>query len=250
MSNPTTNTEVDSQQEDQEVGLNDGELEGDTKEANATSYGAEQLEVTEAERLDILKAQADELNIAYSNNIGFDTLSARIRAELQKHVIEDAKAALEARQAQREEIERAAQERATNGLAKPLNIEERAMKQRNALIQDATKLVRCRISNHHPNKKALKGEVFTVVNDLIGTIRKYVPYEVEDDLGWHIPYCIYLQLKDRKFQQIKVEKDPNTRRDTQRMTLVKEFTIDVLPQLTQEEINELKAIQLKLGNTD
>lgn len=104
--------------------------------------------------------------------------------------------------------------------------------------KDATKLIRVRIKNLNPYTQDLRGEIFTVANEVIGKVSKYVPY---DDAGeaYHIPNCIYKMLLNKKFLQVKPVVDPITKVRTIQQSWVPSFSIEVLPQLTVDELKEL-----------
>lgn len=104
--------------------------------------------------------------------------------------------------------------------------------------KEATKLVRVRIKNLNPYTQDLHGEIFTVANEVIGKVSKYVPY---DDAGeaYHIPNCIYKMLLNKKFLQVKTFTDPVTKKRTVQQSWVPSFSIEVLPQLTVDELKEL-----------
>lgn len=104
--------------------------------------------------------------------------------------------------------------------------------------KDATKLIRVRIKNLNPYTQDLHGEIFTVANEVIGKVSKYVPY---DDAGeaYHIPNCIYKMLLNKKFLQVKTFIDPATKKRTVQQSWVPSFSIEVLPQLTVDELKEL-----------
>lgn len=114
---------------------------------------------------------------------------------------------------------------------------------RDQLVAEQMALVRCRITNLDPKKADLPGEIFTVANEFIGTVKKYVPYgEVTDD-GYHLPLCIYNQLIERTFVSIKTVKNKNGRGATTVTQDAREFSIDVLPQLTPDELARLANAQ-------
>ena len=108
----------------------------------------------------------------------------------------------------------------------------------NRVKKEATKLIRVRIKNLNPYKQDLHGEIFTVANEVIGKVSKYVPYDDAGD-SYHIPNCIYKMLLSKKYLQVKTITDPvtKTRRVTQ--SWVPEFSIEILPQLTTEQLEEL-----------
>lgn len=134
--------------------------------------------------------------------------------------------------------------------ARKLSKHEREMQIRANLKRDKMALVRCRITNLNPSKKDLPGEIFTVANKYLGTVRKYVPYGEVTDNGYHIPVCIYEQLEDRRFQNIRTVKDRRTGVNRVETNWAKEFAIEVLPQLTQEELDRLANAQAAAGSID
>lgn len=108
----------------------------------------------------------------------------------------------------------------------------------------AMRLVRIRVANLNTAKKNLDGEYVFVANEYIGTVGKYVPFGEKTENGWHVPYCIYEHLRDREFLHIWKVKDKSTGRDVTKTRWAKEFAIDVLPPLTEEEIKQIAAAQL------
>jgi hypothetical protein len=121
---------------------------------------------------------------------------------------------------------------------------------RHQLIRESMALVRVRITNLNPSKKDLPGEIFTVANRYIGTVRKYVPYGEVTDNGYHLPKCIYDQLVDRRFQNIRTVKDKRTGTPRVESSWAKEFAIEVLPQLTEQELKDLALAQAAAGSID
>ena len=100
----------------------------------------------------------------------------------------------------------------------------------------ASELVRIRVTCMNPAKKEWEGEIFTVGNSTVGTFKKYVPFNADE--GWHVPRIIYEQLKERECQVFVTKRDErgNTTRTGK---LIKEFAIEVLPNLTEEELKDL-----------
>ena len=114
---------------------------------------------------------------------------------------------------------------------------------REEIVAREMALVRCRITNMDPKKANLPGEIFTVANEYLGTVKKFVPYgEVTED-GYHLPRCLYNNLVDRTFVLIKSVKNKNGRGTTQTTTDAREFAIDVLPPLTANELARLATAQ-------
>ena len=180
-----------------------------------TADGDEE-EMDAASELAQLKLQAQRMGIPFSPNIGLDTLRERIRSALTAP---------------------------TEAPVKESKVVLTATQIRQQHLAEATKLVRVRITCHNPVKKEWRGEIFTFSNSIVGSIKKFVPYNTEgDEVGYHVPHCIYQLMKEKKYQSFVTKKLANG--DTVRAPkLAQEFTLEVLPQLTQEELNKLAADQ-------
>lgn len=167
------------------------------------------------EELQLLKEMADRMGIKYSGNIGVDTLRAKVNERLEA------------------------------GAIKTQNLTDMA-KLREKIRKEELKLIRIKLVCLNPMKKAWRGEIFTVANSFLGTVKKFVPYDARFYVnGYHVPYCIYKMLKRKKFLDIKtIERNGKITVTTQH---VPEFGIEVLPQLTKEELQELARAQ-QAGN--
>ncbi len=97
-------------------------------------------------------------------------------------------------------------------------------------------LVRIRLTCMNPSKREWDGEIITVGNTLVGTVRKYIPFNAPD--GWHVPKIMYQALVDRQCQVFSSIRDSKGNNVT-KGKLIKEFAIEVLPQLTKDELDEL-----------
>jgi hypothetical protein len=102
--------------------------------------------------------------------------------------------------------------------------------------KEASRLIRIRISCMNPAKREWDGEIISVGNSVVGTFKKYIPFSADE--GWHVPKIIYDALVDRQCQIFTAGKDSrgNTIRQSK---LIKEFSIEVLPPLTADELQEL-----------
>lgn len=164
----------------------------------------------------LLVARAKTLGISHSPNIGVDKLRERIDEHLQ-----------------------ASATAPTNGAL----VGNSRMERR----REATRLIRVRITNLDPNKKNLPGEIFTVANDEIGTVKKYIPYEGKfSENGYHVPYVIVKALKAKKFQVIRTTKD-HLGREVTTSEWAREFAIEELPPLTEKQLKELADSQRNSG---
>jgi hypothetical protein len=122
---------------------------------------------------------------------------------------------------------------------------------RQQLFNDNMKLIRVRIQNLDPKKKDLSGEIISVSNKVLGTVKRFVPYgESMDDNGWHIPYVIYKELSSRKFLQITTSKDRQTKQVKVVKRWAKEFAFEVLPPLSEKELKALAAAQAAAGSIE
>lgn len=168
--------------------------------------------------MESLKARADLLGISYHPSIGLDKLRDKVNAALVP-TEED----------------------------KPVVVDESESAVRRRQQQEALELVRIRVSCMNPNKKEWEGEIFSVGNNLVGTQRKYVPFNIDE--GWHVPRIIYNMIADRQcqvFVSVKDERGNTVRKGK----LIKEFAVEVLPQLTTEELTELARRQAMAKSID
>lgn len=187
--------------------------------------------------LDMLKARATMMGVEFSNNIGIDTLRARVNAAM-----EGSEAPKEVSKAKDD----APEVNALTGEAADID-PDAGLTTRQILQRDQMKLVRVRITNLDPKKKDLQGEVITVANEFLGTVRKFVPFGEVTDEGYHIPYCIYNMLSERVFLHIRTFKDKRTGQIQIEQKEVREFALEVLPPLTPKELAALATAQQAAG---
>lgn len=122
----------------------------------------------------------------------------------------------------------------------PVDERKAELDARKALRMEMTKLVRVQIACLNPAKSELPGEIFTVHNDVVGTQKKFVPYN-EAGESYHIPYFLYKFLKRKKYLQIVPP--PKGARTAATTKMVPEFSITILEPLTQAELKELARAQ-------
>jgi hypothetical protein len=185
------------------------------------------------EELRLLKQRATMMGITFSNNIGIESLKAKIEAKMSGNPMPQEPS-----------------EPAVNPLAQAAEIKAETRSLRQMVYDKNMHLVRLRIQNLDPKKKDLPGEILTVANQVLGTVSKYVPYNEVSDGGYHVPYCIYKMMLRRQFQNITVTKDPRTGRERIKYSMAKEFALEVLPPLTPAEIKNLAQAQLAAGSLD
>lgn len=192
----------------------------DTKEQDIVD-DTPQFNVSE---LDLLKQRARLMGIQFSNNIGVDALKKKIE---------------EATSEPKDQV---------NPLGPDIPEEETPMQLRRRIRDENMRLVRIRITCLDPKKKDLQGEILTVANEYIGTVRKFVPFGEVTEEGYHVPFILFKMLKRRKFLNIKTIKDKRTGTTRVESSYVPEFAIEVLDQLTESELKQLAAAQSAAGS--
>ncbi len=167
--------------------------------------------------LELLKERADKMGISYHPSIGVDKLRDKVNAAMEGKKVEDDEAPAEQKV-----------------------VQLTAMQERNKKRKEAAQLVRIRVTCFNPAKKEWQGELFTAGNGVVGSFRKYVPFDAED--GWHVPRIIYNMIKNRKCQVFVTTKDDrgNTYRKGK---LINEFAVEELKPLNQVELDKLAAVQ-------
>lgn len=177
----------------------------------------------------ILFERAKVMGIKHSPNIGIENLRQKIAEALQNS---ESVAPLE------DPDEESDSEEKPKVARKKLTKDEEFNATRQKIIAEAMKLVRFRLTCMDPSKKDLNGEIFTIANRFLGTVRKFIPYTEASADGWHAPQCIYDHLKSMKYQTIRVVKTPNGR---ERIITgeAPTFALQELPPLTQAELKQL-----------
>lgn len=200
------------------------------------------LESPSADELTILKTRARLMGVTFSNNISLQALRLKVKAKQESEEIEP-----EVEDDDADEAEIASSQQSTP-VAPKLTKAQATLALRKQLLLETMKLVRLRITNLDPKKRDLPGEIFTVANEYIGTVRKYVPYGEVTDNGYHVPHIIYEMLKERQFLNIQVRRGKHGEVITHNW--VKEFALDVLPMLTPDEVARLANAQAAAGGLD
>ena len=188
------------------------------------------------DELTLLKERAKQMGIPFSNNISLETLRKRIADKMEgKDEPEVNPLAGDSEIA------------AITAAPKKLDAKQNALALRKLMQREQMKMVRVRITNMDPKKKDLPGEIWTVSNEYLGNVRKMIPYGEQTDDGFHIPYCLFRLLQSKRFLHIRTVKDRVTGLERQEKQWVKEFSLDVLPDLTKEELARLAATQAAAG---
>lgn len=183
---------------------------------NTPNEETETAAVPQVDELQLLKERAKILGIP-TGNVGVDTLRKKIQDKLEGKTDEKA---------------------VVSGAGDvPKTKAQIEQETRERLQLEQMRLVRCRIYNLNPQKNDLRGEIITVGNKYLGTVRKFIPFGEVTDGGYHIPMCIYKELKGKKFQQIRTKSKNGQIEVSRRM--VPEYNIEILPPLTKDELEEL-----------
>lgn len=170
-------------------------------------------EVLVQDELTLLKERATLLGVSFHPSIGLEKLREKVNAAA------------------------TAETPTTSAAPKPVEVvEETPGQKRVRLKQEAMRLVRIRITCMNPAKAEWDGEIITVGNSAVGAVKKYIPFNAED--GWHVPHIMYEQLKDRQCQVFTSVRDARGN-NVRKGKMIREFAIEVLPQLTAAEIAEL-----------
>lgn len=154
--------------------------------------------------LETLKAQATEMGIQFHTNIGVEALKAKIAA------------------------------RKAEAPAEPMSENDRIRKMR----EEALKLVRVIVTPMDVLKKDYTGEILSVSNSVLGTVKKLVLFNEP----YHLPQILVDELREKKCQVFTSRKDNNNL--IREAKLINAYGIQVLPPLTEQELEDLRKSQL------
>jgi hypothetical protein len=198
-------------------------------EETITDNGAEDLAL-KAAALEDLKERATKLGIKFHPMIGEDKLREKVAEAMTRLDGENTPAS--------EESDEVA---AISAYVAP---KETKAQQAYRLKSEASELIRVRVTNMNPNKREWEGEIFTAANSVVGTFRKFVPFNVP----WHVPRIILEQLRQRQFQHFTTEVDQRGNK-VRRGRLIAEFAIEELSPLSEKELKELAQRQAMAAGT-
>jgi hypothetical protein len=180
--------------------------------------------------LSLLKDRATMMGIKFHPASGIKSLKEKINAKLNTELPEETIPAEIAKITAEPVMKSDAQLKAEH------NVQLRKM---------ANQLIRVNVTCMNPNKKEWMGEIFSVSNRVIGTIKKFVPFGAE--AGWHVPNAILIMMKERMFQTFKVITLQNGKKGKKGF-MTKEFAIEIMEPLTGSELQDLAQRQA-MGNT-
>jgi len=193
------------------------------------------------DRLSMLKMRATAMGISYSNNISEEVLSNKIKDKLAGNAEVKLEPVIE------HKLDNEMLAKSNDAVTTTVTpVKQKTLRQH--LRDEAMRLIRVRITNLDPKKKDLPGEIITVANDYIGTVRKYIPFGEQTEDGYHIPFVLYEELKSRKFVSIKTKK---VRGQIQvEHGWATEYSLDVLEPLTEKELQNLAIAQQAAGSVE
>lgn len=183
-----------------------------------------ELEMNTENELETLKIRADKMGITYHPNIGLASLKTKVEAKLNTVAEKDPTAPVN---------KSAAMSKAQYDKIKTTNSRK-----------TAGALVRIMVTCMNPDKKKWPGEIFSVGSPKLGTFKKFVPFNSPE--GYHVPQIILEMMQERKFSQYREEK--RGRNTVTVSYLVPEFAINILPNLTTQEIKDLANQQAASGS--
>jgi hypothetical protein len=100
------------------------------------------------------------------------------------------------------------------------------------------KLIRVIVRPNDPLKLESRGEIFSFGNSVANggkVIKKYVPFNNEE--GWHIPNIIFENIKAAECQIFK--KVTRNGQETMEPQKIKAYNVEVLSDLTQDEVDKI-----------
>jgi len=128
-----------------------------------------------------LKARADQLGVKYHPSIGIEKLREKVAEAMGG---------------------------TTPATDEPAGeVVETEGQRRKRLKNEASKLVRIRVTCMNPAKREWSGEIFTVGNSMVGSFKKFIPFNADE--GWHVPHIMYEALKARECQVFVSGKSKN-----------------------------------------
>ena len=199
----------------------------------------------EAQELTSLKARADSIGLKFHPSIGLKKLKDKVNDQLKKDKSQLAKEAKEAKSLNpQQDIPSTPQ---TDTHDKPKALSETPAMRKMRLVKKAKRLIRFRLTCMNEAKKKWPAEIFTVANSTVGTIKRAIPFNAD---SWHCEEMLLNMIQDRKFVtyfEVKGKKG----RSYKKTKLIKEFAIEILPPLTQKEIDDLikrQGLADNLGN--
>ena len=103
--------------------------------------------------------------------------------------------------------------------------------------KEALKLIRVVITVKDPSKQSWEGEIISAGNDVIGEVKKFVPYMNAEE-GYHLPQIILNVLKDKKCT-VFVNRKGADGKMLKEAKQINAYAFEYLEPLTVDELTEL-----------
>ena len=198
--------------------------------------------ISAMESVEDLRKAAISVGLKFSGNTGEETLRTKLSEFVTKPTEEEKKA--ESNKEQPVPVVRKKKAPTQSQLAAmdPNEIEDQQLL-RQVVRARALRLHRVQITNLDPADAQLSGAIITVLNKYVGKVSKYVPFGDEVENGYHIPDILLNHLKTQKFALRKEIKGGQFGVKKYSTRMVNKYSIEHLPMLSQEELDELAAHQ-------
>jgi len=201
-------------------------------------------EIGKKEALELLKDKAKTLGINFNPSIGYTKLEERINdfeMDNSKEVIEEIDESYKAYIIKASKAAKAIKSTSAKAtLRKGMTQQELKV----SIMKEANRLVRCSITCLDPSKKDIPGQVFGIRNGKIPLIKKFVPY---DGRTTHLPNIFINHLKEKEFQYFRLVLNKDTGDKERKSFIGKMFSVSILSDMTEEELETLAEAQLAAG---
>ena len=107
--------------------------------------------------------------------------------------------------------------------------------------KEALALIRVIITVKDPSKQSWEGEIISAGNDVIGEVKKFVPYMNAEE-GYHLPRIIYNVLRDKECT-VFVNRKGRDGKMLKEARQIRAYAFEVLEPLTPDELTELARSQ-------
>jgi len=206
-----------------------------TTDANVNQAPAPIVDATGADvqpnERDALKKRAAFMGIKHEDNIPTDKLRALVNAKMNEEVKPDqptaASPAVSAPLEEKPVLEVPAN-------ARPMTQEELRKERRTETRKEALRLVRVIVTPNNPAETDRGGVLITVGNNAVGSITQMVQFGEP----WHVKNIVLMALQEKQFQRFVTSKDK-----APQSVLAKAYNIEILPNLTEVEIEQLRLSQ-------
>ena len=172
-----------------------------------------------------MKAKAEEMGLEFKGNIS--------NADLQEMIdyADPAEGQVEKLDEQLKEAAKPKEEVKKVEVVPEMSIQQRKAKAR----KEAFKLNRCIITSMDKDKAELSGEIISAGSSFTGFVKKYIAFNIE----WQVPSILLSTLKEKKLLATRTRKTPKG--DVKENFEAPAYSIQELPQLTEKELEALKA---------